>query len=806
MAIGLVGPVCMAQLGPKQVIHQLDRGTTGTCIVLDADGDGDDDIVNSVAPVCRILVNDGSGGFDDRRSLFDSTITSVLFAAEANGDGLEDLFIRQGNSFAFALSDGAGDFQPVPGPYDDLNDLICVAADIDGNGISDVICSRPSNNDIVLLTNDGNGHVGGPTVLATSSYGAQLPSVGDVDGDGDEDVLAVFGTTAALLLNLEGGVFDHIAFPTAFPRQGAIADMDQDGLKDVLMSQGSGFGPRMLILWRSIGGGLFDPPDTVDFAFRPNATFHVEDLDGDDFPDLYYGEGDTLKWYRNNGSGGLLPSMPMVSGFMKAYWKVDEQWTIDRDNDGDRDILVRLRDGPHSCIVEQNSPGSFSEVPHWLIGSWTIGGVEAADVDGDMDPDLITFGYSVGSFNAEVINLFRNDGTTDLAPRELISDSAITVLDMALTDLDMDGDQDVVYSSWVVRTVFWLENDGTGHFAPRQVCLTGDLQPWRFDVSDVNADGAPDLMVIYTGQNVLHLFLNDGNGHFGAAQLLSTTLNWPHEIKCADMDGDGDKDAVIADGTYELNNQVMWLANDGTGDFPGPLMDVSTPGEVAKWLAIADLDNDGDNDVVYDRFVDNSLVHIRMAINDGQGSFAPSTLASITDALSDLRFSDMTSDGLPDLLLSGDSGPFAYLMINAGGGSFIPPLVLTDQQSGPEATLAADLDLDGLPDLVTASSMDQQLSWYENPGITTSDRLAFMETLAVLPNPVSEVASIHFSASLPSDARVELMDVNGRMVRSLKGNGSRQLVLERSGLACGMYMLKVVGSSTPFIPVRILID
>lgn len=800
--LALLAHTCAAQLGPRHIIHHLTQGVAGEVIVLDADGDGDDDLVNSLAPLSRIYLNDGAGGFDEQHVLFDSVITYVLFAGEANGDGLTDLFIRQGSNYRFALSNGAGNFELISVPFSETGGMECHAFDADGDDRCDVVCARNVDGDVALLVNNGSGLLGPPTFVATSNFA--LPETGDVDGDGDEDVIVLRTLAFSVVLNLGPPVFQEVTFPIGATRQALIADIDQDGLGDIVLSNGIGQGPYTLSVMHSLGGGLFDPALTVDTLFDANGNFRVEDLDGDTFPDLYYGEDDTLKWYRNDGSGTLLPAAPMVPGFNKAYWLVDEQWTMDLENDGDRDIVVRLRDGPHLCAVEQTTPGIFAEVPHWLVGSFTLSGAESADMDGDLDPDLVTFGHSIGSFNAEVINFWRNDGTLDFAPRQMIADSAITILDMALTDLDMDGDRDVVCASSSMGMVFWLENDGTGAFGPKQICFSSTSAPKRIDATDVTGDGATDLLAIFATSDELHLYVNDGTGQFGAPQVISSSFNWPHEVKCADLDGDGDADVVIADGNAGLNNQVLWLANDGTGTFTDPLS-ISALGEVATLLAPADVDNDGDTDLAYDRRVNSTSTDLRVALNDGAGSFALTTVATLDDQFSDLRYTDITGDGLADVLLCGDSDPYTYLLANNGSGSFASPVVLTDEQQWPQAALAVDIDGDGLRDLVTASGGDQQLSWCSNAGFSTGIAATAAPTLVVFPNPMSEAARIIFAGPVTADARIDLVDASGRVLRSIRGYGSREVLIERGHLKSGMYVLRVMRGSGHIGSARIVI-
>ncbi len=76
--------------------------------------------------------------------------------------------------------------------------------------------------------------------------------------------------------------------------------------------------------------------------------------------------------------------------------------------------------------------------------------------------------------------------------------------------------------------------------------------------------------------------------------------------------------------------------------------------------------------------------------------------------------------------------------------------------------------------------------------------------MAVVPNPLNPVGRVFFSQTLPTDARLELVDMNGRVVRSMAGNGRRELVIERGPLESGMYVLRVMRGSGQIGTVRIV--
>ena len=77
--------------------------------------------------------------------------------------------------------------------------------------------------------------------------------------------------------------------------------------------------------------------------------------------------------------------------------------------------------------------------------------------------------------------------------------------------------------------------------------------------------------------------------------------------------------------------------------------------------------------------------------------------------------------------------------------------------------------------------------------------------IAVVPNPMSDMARLVFSEALVSDTRLELVDVNGRIMRTMIGNGTREIRIERGHLESGMYVLRVMRGGEHIGSARIVI-
>ncbi len=260
-----------------------------------------------------------------------------------------------------------------------------------------------------------------------------------------------------------------------------------------------------------------------------------------------------------------------------------------------------------------------------------------------------------------------------------------TPADVALGDLDGDGDLDAFTASMEEPCRVWL-NDGRGGFRDSGQMLGGNTRHFTLALADFDGDGDLDAFVIVQGPEGSGVWLNDGRGNFlQTPQVFPAGV--PAEAVSADLDGDGDNDVVIS---HWLGG-VEILLNDGAARFESV---ARLPYPTSTCVALADLDSDGAIDIVAGRLGGMSAIWW----NDGHAKFDAADITEpVLDGIS-LAAADLDGDGDLDLYFTTMTGD--TLVFNAGGRRFEPPRNYVGESSS-ETVRLADLDGDGDVDAVT---------------------------------------------------------------------------------------------------------
>ncbi|MEM9801099.1 MAG: VCBS repeat-containing protein [Planctomycetota bacterium] len=504
-----------------------------------------------------------------------------------------------------------------------------------------------------------------------------------------------------------------------------VGDFDGDGFDDLIAIDRTStltLSERRLALFLADGAGGFERSRLLDVDSAGD-DLAATDFDGDGDLDLVdivgnaRGFANQIRVRVNDGSASFSPPslLQPIPGLAKDPFGATLD-LVDLDGDGDDDFVFEVVPllGPTSTFVSISVGGGVLAAPTLLLPPGVIAGsFTLSDLDGDGDAD------GLGTDGFEILTVWRNDGTLPLTT-QFPAGPGSNALDISTTaDVDGDGDLDLVarFADVVPNTIEWRENVGNLQFAPPILIDTLGTSATNVLVDDLDADGDVDVGVVDGDTTQPKWSENVGGGSFAAPQPLPSQP-WfiGFLLAVANIDGDGRNDLVRA-GTSGL--AVARTLPAGSQDVWSPLVEVSTP-RVRQNVVATDADGDGFPDLVgLNAGVifpgsPNALFLARGNESNALSPIRTQTLLTGQAAASVEVAADLDGDGDDDLAARTANG---LTTIENVGGAFQS---VTGTLSGdPVPTLAAgDLDDDGDDDLVFVDEASGRIEWLESTGLT----------------------------------------------------------------------------------------
>ena len=293
--------------------------------------------------------------------------------------------------------------------------------------------------------------------------------------------------------------------------------------------------------------------------------------------------------------------------------------------------------------------------------------------------------------------------------------------------------------------------------------------------------------------DALAIFSNDGSENFLLFSDLSTGnafTDGVRAVKAVDLDQDGDPDILVA---ANSGDTYSWFENDGSGVFTPHVIDNSTNANGASQIQAADLDGDGDLDVLGASNLGDVFLWFE---NDGSQNFTSHIIdnSMFANGPRGLAVVDLEQDGDIDVLTATISGDVFAWYENDGAGNFTPALISNDQNytSGAFAITAADIDNDLVDDIIVAANVADAFSWFKTEGVVIlgADE-SNVGQFQLYPNPASEV--IQFT--LPNGvliSEITITDVSGKRIMDVSEAAINNQSIKTNKLSNGLYLISFV--------------
>jgi hypothetical protein len=388
------------------------------------------------------------------------------------------------------------------------------------------------------------------------------------------------------------------------------------------------------------------------------------------------------------------------------------------------DPISCVADGQISLQFSGVDPGTYDI--YYTGGSWSVdvsGGTSIVNAAaGNYDSLALTIGTCTSlDFPSAQIHLpqkpvaaIRYGSITDplsFDQRELSpATSRYNTQNQLSVDLNQDGYLDYIAKDMDGLTN-WYENKGHAQFVAHR--LSGIPSESRITASDIDQDGDIDLLWQGSFGGGVYGLINDGSENFYSAAFIERDFffaQFNNEIVVEDIDGDGYLDILFID----FNNNIIWAKNNGNQTFVKQ-EEIDHPDSRSLFMKLVDLDNDNDLDIVTAEILGSNISWYE---NDGNQNFTKIEIISAITRCQSLFITDMDYDGDTDLLISdNDEGKIAWFE-NDGSAQFTRHNIATDIAGAVKAE-AMDMDNDGDMD-VLALGLDYyvpKLVWYENEGL-----------------------------------------------------------------------------------------
>lgn len=556
-------------------------------------------------------------------------------------------------------------------------------------------------------------------VEVDASIAGDVKLVGDINGDGLQDLI-IGGMPGEKLNWYRNPDWSKTVIATPnneFTTDGALGDVDGDGDLDIIVPDGDS-GDNLVWFQNPRPGG--DPAVGSQWVRRPIGA--INGWGKDVKPADYDKDGRLDIATRNNNDVMVFFQTAantwskMVFSGVSAGYEGMASGDIDKDNDTDLVLQGVWLRNPGGTAAR--TPGNWSQ---HTIGS-APGNFKALVVDLNKDGKVdVLFSSSEDTADVDWWTPTGSDPTGAWTKRTIVN-SLEKAHTLQAADMDLDGDLDVVlaqmHTSAATEIMIMENTDGQATAWQKQVVDTGGIH--NGVVADIDKDGDYDIYgANWTGNPPVKLWINH----------LETIARWTYiQVSSAhaqtfglafpDVNVDGKKD--IASGRY-------WYRNPG-GDMTGVWVQSPLPDGMHAALTL-DVDGDALVDLIAQKDEGDIALYWLEATSSAGSAWNAVKVGTVPQASHALgaqgyRVGQVEAGGKSEVLFSSGGGIY-YFRIPATPTAGNWPRIFVNSNPSDEGLALGDIDRDGDLDIAATTGDSKRVEWYRNPGNGSENWAAF---------------------------------------------------------------------------------
>lgn len=573
--------------------------------------------------------------------------------------------------------------------------------DLDGDGSQEIVASASAGGfgeNIMWYVVRRTASGGYEQIWRSPIYDVSIIRIllADMNGDGKDDVVVALSDGTIFIY--DGPTLKEIRTlkVAASLKDLAVADLDGDGIKEIVTSDGLGvsvYNAQTEALKWSVasGGGTYIAVGNVD----ADSTLEIVTT-------TYGGKGNVL-----NGLTGAV-KWAYINSFGSQVKLAD------LDGDGMQEII-----GASSWYKITIFDADLKS-PTWEIStSLDIGTVTVTDTDGDGIPEII---YGDGQWGKVHAVDVRNR-----TERWSVNNPEHGVSGIAIGDVDLDGKMELLWSAGGTSTGadhLFVANPQTGVIKWQSMDFYGLS---AVTAGDVDNDGSDEIVMVTNYSNsgydegIIHIF--DAKTHALKFQQKLGTMDRSGNnrvVRIGDVDGDGLTEFVVT--TLNLYDGIIQIFDGATCTLKRQSVKYSDSSFTA--LAISDVDNNGTSEII--ATVNSGSQGTYLVVLDGasmQEKWRSVSLGTSGYAGNDVKIADLDKDGHPDIIATmADSRLIVF-----DGVTHALKLMIESQARALEV---ADADGDGFPEVLVGRN-DGAIDVYDGVMFTIKKTVSTFNTTPI---------------------------------------------------------------------------